>query len=384
MEVHTLPSLASIDAREWNRIAGDNPFLRHEFLYALERTGCVGPGTGWEPAYVVARRRADGALLGAVPLYVKEHSYGEYVFDWAWADAYRRHGRAYYPKLVAAVPFTPVAGPRLLVAPEADRRVVAERLIEGVRAAADAVRASSVHWLFHSPEEREILGASGHLARVGCQFHWSNPGYRDFSDFLASFTSHKRNNVKRERRQVREAGVRCEVVPGTAVTAALWSTLYRFYRATVRAHGGIAYLTRDFFFALGEIMASQVVLVVARRGERIAGAALCLRNAHTLYGRYWGGERDIPCLHFETCYYAPIEYCIAEGIRRYEAGAQGEHKLARGFTPTPTHSSHWLRDPAFHRAVGEFLAAEQEHVGYYMDELNEHAPYRRSPMPGSR
>lgn len=386
MYLRILDDLGTICADRWNQVAGENPFLRHEFLRALEGTGCVGAGTGWEPSHVVlyADDRGLGNLVGAIPLYLKYHSYGEYVFDWSWADAYTRRGCAYYPKLVAAIPFTPAGGRRLLIGDNVDRARVTDQLIAGARAVADRHRASSLHWLFHTAAESEELAAHDMLSRVGCQFHWSNPGYRDFEDFLGTFKSDKRNNIRRERRRVRDAGVHLEILPGEAVTSELWDSFYRFYRATIRAHGGIPYLRREFFHTIGQTMAAFIRLVVARRQRECVAMALCLRDAHTLYGRYWGGQPDIRDLHFETCYYAPIEYCIAHGIRRYEAGAQGEHKIARGFAPVQTHSSHWLRDGRFRRAVADFLTREQNHVGYYMDELNEHSPFRRADMPPLR
>ena len=383
MHLSILQSLAEVSAEQWNRAAGEHPFLRHEFLHALERTGCVGADSGWEPSHLVLHEGElpGGRVLGAVPLYRKDHSYGEYVFDWAWADAYARYGRSYYPKLVAAVPFTPATGARLLVSPETAGADIARRLIDGALELTRRTRASSLHWLFPTRAETELLGGRGLLQRTGCQFHWSNPGYRDFEDFLATFASQKRYNLRRERRQVREAGVALEPLEGSAVSTALWDTFYRFYRATVRTHGGIAYLTREFFHALGDAMGSRTVLFVARRGREIVGMALALRGADTLYGRYWGGRPDIPGLHFETCYYAPIEYCIGAGLARYEAGAQGGHKIARGFVPTPTYSAHWLRDPEFRQAVAAYLERERDHIGATIDELNEHLPFRRGEGP---
>jgi uncharacterized protein len=380
MHVSVLENLTPVSPDEWNRVAGTNPFLRYEFLAALERSGCVGGESGWQPCYVIVRAdaAAGGALLGAVPLYLKYHSYGEYVFDWSWADAYTRSGRAYYPKLVAAVPFTPATGRRLLVAPDADCARVEEALMAAARAVADRHDASSLHWLFHTTEESARLAIDGALARVGCQFHWSNPGFRDFEDYLGTFKSDKRNSIRRERRRVRDAGVSLDVLPATAISGTRWDTFYRCYRTTIRAHGGVPYLTREFFHLLAETMPDAVQLIVARRGRDDVAMALCLRDAQTLYGRYWGGRPDIRDLHFETCYYTPIEYCIAHGIMRYEAGAQGEHKLARGFVPVRTYSSHWLRDVRFRRAVADFLSRERHHVGDYMDELNEHSPFRRA------
>lgn len=378
MHTTVLNGLKTVPADQWNRLAGDNPFLQHEFLLALEQTGCVGTGTGWEPCHVVVSSASGGrgALLGAVPLYVKYHSYGEYVFDWAWAGAYERSGRDYYPKLVAAIPFTPATGRRLLLAETGDAAETSRRLIDGARELAEQLGASSLHWLFPTASEMDVLRGNGFLARAGCQFHWTNAGYGDFEEFLGSFTSHKRNNVRRERRRVREAGVTLEVLTGDAITSEWWDVFYRFYRSTIRQHGAIAYLTREFFHTLGAKLPQHTVLVIAKQGREPVGAAFGLRNAHTYYGRYWGGQPDIPGLHFETCYYTPIEYCIAEGIQHYEAGAQGEHKLARGFVPQPTYSAHWLRDPMLRNAVADFLRREENHVAMYMDELNEHAPFR--------
>ncbi len=376
MRVTALPNLESVPPDQWNLLAGDDPFLQHEFLLALERAGCVGGDSGWEPRHIALHAEGSSRLIGAVPLYLKHHSYGEYVFDWAWADAYVRSGREYYPKLVAAVPFTPATGKRLLVA-DTDRDEVAALLIEATREVADATGASSLHWLFPAATDLDLLTKHDLLARTGCQFHWSNPGYSDFEDFLSGMTAHKRYNIRRERRRVREADVTAEVLQGAAISSELWDVCYRFYRATIRAHGGIAYLTREFFHMIGETMANHTVLVVARQKREYVGMAFGLRNAHTYYGRYWGGRPDIPGLHFETCYYAPIEYCIAQRIGRYEAGAQGAHKLARGFVPTPTYSAHWLRDPMLRRAVADFLKREHGSVGQYMDELSEHSPFRR-------
>ncbi len=387
MHVSTIGSLTELNpagnhsaAKEWNRlIEGDNPFVRYEFLAALERTGCVNGKTGWTPQYLVvhADGPGQGKLLGAVPLYLKYHSYGEYVFDWAWANAYARAGYEYYPKLVAAAPFTPATGPRLLLASGRDEEKIADLLIQGALAAAQNTRVSSLHWLFTNDADTRRLEAHGMMRRVGCQFHWLNPGYRDFEDFLSSFTAHKRKKIKRERRYVAEAGIVMEALPGAAVTSAQWDIFYEFYHATIRAHGAIPYLTRDFFHILGNTMPDKLLLVFARHDKNYVAGAIYFRSNDALYGRYWGSLKDFHSLHFETCYYTAIEYCIAHGLKRFEAGAQGEHKLARGFVPTVTYSAHWLRHPQFSRAVADFLAREQNGIEYYMDELNEHSPFKK-------
>ena len=378
MHLRILNSLSEIAAADWNRLTdGTNPFVRHEFLYTLERAGCIGTGTGWTPQHLLVTDRPGGNALGAVPLYLKDHSYGEYVFDWAWANAYARAGLEYYPKLVAAVPFTPASGPRLLIAPQADRAAVANALIEAALTHAQQLRASSLHWLFTTESETQLLERHGLLRRSGFQFHWSNPGYRDFEDFLASFTADKRKKVRRERRAVREAGVTVEMRDGLALDASDWDRFHEFYHATVRAHGAIPYLTPAFFRMIGETMPQSALLALARRGSTTIGGALFFRGRDTLYGRYWGGTEHVPSLHFEVCYYVAIEYCIAHGLKRFEAGAQGEHKLARGFVPTPTYSAHWLAHPQFARAVADFLAREHGSLEYAMHELNERAPFKQ-------
>jgi predicted N-acyltransferase len=378
MPLEILDSINRVAAADWDRLVGaDYPFARHAFLRALEETGCVGESTGWRPRHLLWRG-PDGRLAGASPCYLKSHSYGEYVFDWAWAEAYRRAGRSYYPKLVIAVPFTPATGPRLLLAPGADHDRVRYALIEGALALARAESASSVHWLFPTEDEARALEAAGMLRRRGVQFHWENRGWRDFEDFLAAFTAAKRKKIRQERRYVREAGVTMRILTGAEIDAAHWDAFYEFYTATIQAHGSIPYLTREFFHRLGEVMPEAVVLVLAARAGRYVGGALCLRGQRTLYGRYWGALEPIGGLHFETCYYTPLEYCLANGLARYEAGAQGEHKLARGFLPAETHSAHWLSEPAFRRAVADYLARERHVVEDYHRTLREaHAPFKR-------
>lgn len=380
MHVSVVDSLEKIPASDWNALAGgDNPFLRHEFLAALEASGCVSAKTGWIPRHLVAHADGPlkGRLIGAVPMYLKNHSYGEYVFDWAWANAYERAGHHYYPKLVVSVPFTPVTGVRLLAAADADTATIKNRLIETARECMQVYAASSLHWLFLNERDASLLEASGHMLRTGFQFHWDNPGYRDFDDFLSTFTAQKRKKIKRERRYVQEAGITMEILAGTSIGTGHWDIFYEFYHSTIRVHGAIPYLSREFFHRLGDAMRDHVVLVFARRGAEYVAGALNLRGADTLYGRYWGSRGQFHGLHFETCYYTAIEYCIAQGLRRFEAGAQGEHKLARGFTPTVTRSTHRLAHPQFSRAVADYLARERLDVASYVDELNEHVPFKK-------
>lgn len=378
MHLRVLPDLAAVPSREWNALdLGTNPFVQYEFLRALEETGCVGDVSGWIPQHLALYDDASGeSLIGAVPLYLKAHSYGEYVFDWAWASAYARAGLPYYPKLVAAVPFTPATGPRLLVRPGADRSAVAGQLLDGALALARDIGASSLHWLFPTEAESDFLSTRGLLKRTGCQFHWSNRGYRDFDDFLSGFTAHKRKKIRQERRYVREAGVTLRIISGHEARARDWDALYRFYRTTIARYQGVPYLTPAFFHAFGERLADRIVLVLAEQAGTCIAAAVNLRGGDTLYGRYWGGRPGVNGLHFETCYYAGIEYCIGQDLKRYEAGAQGEHKLARGFEPVRTYSAHWLAHPRFSDAVADFLSREQAAIAEHMDELREHLPFR--------
>lgn len=384
MKIRHHTSFASINAADWNALHGTaNPFLRHEFLLALEASGSTVPATGWAPVPLTVES-GSGTVLGAVPLYIKRHSYGELVYDFAWAQAYARAGLPYYPKLVAGVPMSPVAGPRLLVRPAADRAAVVDALLRGTRALADEIGASSLHWLFTDETDTALLKAHGYLHRTSYQFHWLNPGYSDFDEFLGGFTAEKRKKLRRERRHVRDAGVVTTIQHGTETSAVQWDRFYEFYAGNIERHGGMLHLTRDFFHRLGQTLPEAVVLAWAMRGSEPVGAALNLRGPNALYGRYWGGLEDIHSLHFETCYYTPIEYCIAERLQRFEGGAGGEHKLSRGFLPVTTHSVHWLRHPQFASAIAEYLARERHGVEHYMDELNEHAPYKETRVTARR
>jgi predicted N-acyltransferase len=370
LSVRIIEDMGEVTAGEWNALAGNHPFLRHEFFSALHETGCASARTGWTPRFVTLW--AGERLRGALPLYLKSHSYGEYVFDWAWAEAYERHGLAYYPKLLSAVPFSPVSGARLLGADRATR----ERLIA---AALDLARGcSSLHVLFPPEGEARELERAGLVLRRGVQFHWANADYASFDGFLATLTHDKRKKIRQDRRRVRDAGVSFRWKTGTDITREDWKFFVRCYNLTYRAHRSSPYLSLAFFTRLGETLPDHLLLVVAEREGKPIAAALDVFTPEALFGRYWGAIEHVPCLHFEACYYQGLEFCIERGIRAFEGGAQGEHKLARGFLPEPTWSAHWLRHPQFADAVEKFLARETAGVARYIDELAEHSPFKEA------
>jgi hypothetical protein len=373
-DLRIVESLEPVDERQWNALAGDNPTLAYAFLDSLHRTGCATEATGWAPRYLTLW---DGAVLaGAVPLYVKTHSYGEYVFDWAWAEAYERHGLAYYPKLLAAVPFTPATGARLLARDAQARATLAGSLV----ATAKGSKVSSLHILFPDDADAEALRGEGLLERRGVQFHWRNEAYASFDEFLARLSRDKRKKIRQDRRHVLDAGVGLRRVTGRDATAADWDFFTACYRRTYRAHRSTPYLNRAFFGMVAERMPDNLLLVIAERDGQPIAAALDLFSSDTLYGRYWGAMEQVPGLHFEACYYQAIEFAIERGIARFEGGAQGEQtKHARGFLPHPTRSFHWLAHPAFNRAIDEYLEREGEHIEAYVDELTERSPFRRAP-----
>ena len=374
--VRIVESLAEVPAAAWDACAGsDNPFLSHAFLEALEASGSATAKTGWLPQHVLVED-ADGHLLAAAPLYLKSHSQGEYVFDHGWAQAYERAGGSYYPKLQAAVPFTPVTGPRLLVRPDAPPDTMAT-LIAALIEVARAHKVSSLHVTFPTRGEWEQLGAAGFLQRSGQQYHWENRGYASFEDFLAALNSRKRKQIRRERRDALTKGLEIETLTGSALEPRHWDAFYRFYRATTDHRWGGAYLTRGFFDLLHQRLADRVVLVMAREGKRYVAGALNLLGSDTLFGRNWGTIGDYPFLHFEVCYYRAIDFAIERGLARVEAGAQGTHKIQRGYLPTPTYSAHWVRDRGFARAVEDFLKRERAAVAAEMEELTQElSPFR--------
>jgi predicted N-acyltransferase len=370
--VRIVESLAEIAAPAWNRLAGDSPFLKHAFLHALHETGCASPETGWTPQYVTLWE--GQTLAGAMPLYLKSHSYGEYVFDWSWAEAYHQHGLRYYPKLLCAVPFTPATGPRLL----ADSREHRRMLLDAAFDLAARSRASSLHVLFPPPDQAEELERTGLMLRSSVQFHWENRGYPDFDAFLGGMNHDKRKKIKQERRRVRDAGITFRRLSGQEATEADWDFFARCYNRTYREHYSTPYLNRRFFGRLAESMPENLLLIIGDRAGKPIASALNIHNDQVLYGRYWGSTEFHSGLHFETCYYQAIEFCVAQGIRQFEGGAQGEHKLARGLLPVRTVSAHWLAHPQFARAVDQFLKREARGMGTYLDELNEHTPFKES------
>lgn len=371
MQLRVLASLAEVDPDQWNRLAGGSPALQHAFLHALHESGCAAPETGWTPRYLTAWQ--EGVLVGAIPAYEKTHSYGEFVFDWSWAEAYQRAGRRYYPKLLVAVPFTPIPGPRILARDPAVRSA----LVQGLEALREALDASSVHVLFPQESDWPDLLAAGLHLREGVQFHWHNAGYADFEAFLATLNHDKRKKIKQERRRIAEAGVTFAWRVGKEIREDDWLFFERCYRNTYREHRSTPYLNREFFFRLGRDMGEQVCLIMALGDGQPIACALNLWGEGRAYGRYWGALAYVPGLHFETCYYQSIAFCIARGIAVFEGGAQGEHKLARGLMPVRTVSLHRMADGGFAEAIQRFLARESLGIAHYRQELEEHAPYRQ-------
>jgi predicted N-acyltransferase len=367
-------ALASIPAPGWDALATGQPLLSHAFLLALERTGCAAPATGWTPRLLTAWH--GDRLVGALPLYAKTHSYGEYVFDWSWADAYRRHGRRYYPKLVCAIPFTPAPGARLLSSQQGVRAALVGHALQGVLGADPAY--SSLHVLFATADEARECAARGMILRCGVQFHWENPGYASFDDFLAAFNHDKRKKVRQDRRKLASTGVTFTRTTGAAITASDWDFFHRCYRNTYTAHGSTPYLSRPFFHEIGTSMPQHLLLVQGWRDGRRVCAALDVFDGSTMWGRYWGATEYIPGLHFEACYYQAIEFCIERGLARFEGGAQGVHKLARGLMPVTTWSAHAIGDRDFRRAIADFCARERMQVARSVEELESSSPFREN------
>lgn len=382
LTLRTVTDLTQVDAASWDALGhGGSPFLEHGFLRALERSRSVGRGSGWQPVYLLVEGPPPAAagpppLLGAVAAYIKTHSYGEYIFDWAWARGSAQAGISYYPKLVLAAPMTPATGPRLLSAPGAPREAVVDLLLAGARAVADAAGCASIHALFCTAEEQQELRARGYLPRASFQYHWRDGGYRSYDDFLAALTSRKRKQLRKERERALAQIDHVDWRSGDQLDPDDLAAIDRFYRRTTEDHGGADYLRPGFFAALAEEAPHRLRFARARRGDATVAGALFLETERALYGRYWGADLDAAFLHFELAYYAGIERCITRQIPLFEAGAQGEHKLLRGFLPAPTYSAHWLRHPGLHSAVARFVEEEAVAVARTMEQLHEASPYR--------
>ena len=389
LSVRLVDAIDEIQASDWDAcaqpdLAMANPFVSHAFLTALEASGSVSGEAGWLPRHLIVED-SEGRLLGCAPTYVKNHSHGEYVFDWAWADAFERAGGNYYPKLQVAVPFSPVTGPRLLVRPSAETasRDIARTMIAALETIAERLNVSSVHATFTTKDEFALFERQGWIPRLGLQFHWQNQGYQNFDEFLASLQSRKRKAIKKERREVAAQGIEVACYNGDDIKSEHWDDFYRFYVTTYDRKWGYPYLTRTFFDLLHETMRDRVALVIARKdGDAVAGA-INMVGGEGLFGRNWGCDADFKFLHFEACYYQAIDFAIERGLTRVEAGTKGLHKLQRGYLPTPTYSAHWIRHDGFRDAVADFCTAERRELTTEMDLLAGQLPYRREDGGGA-
>ncbi|MGW8228613.1 MAG: GNAT family N-acetyltransferase [Gammaproteobacteria bacterium] len=376
MQLSIIGSLTEVTAEEWNALVHvDNPFARHEFLIAMERHDAVGQTFGWYPQYLLAHD--NDKLVGAAPMYLKDNSYGELVFDWTWADAYQRSGVAYYPKLVVAIPYTPATGQRLLVHPTSDYQTVAQLMITAATEHARNLHVSTLHWLFTNEQDTALFkNQPDYLLRLGCQFHWHNKGYQSFEDYLSHFSSSKRKKIRQERRRVKDQAITLEVLHGDEASEAQWQIYHRFYNSTFDRKYGYATFSQGFFQEIAETMPRNIVLVLAKHQDEYVAGAFNVRGSETLYGRHWGCSHDFHSLHFEACYYQGLEYCINNGLQRFEPGAQGEHKIARGFLPAKTWSAHWIADERFKTPIQQFVTHELKGMEHYIAELQEHSPFK--------
>ncbi|HSB96917.1 MAG TPA: GNAT family N-acetyltransferase [Spongiibacteraceae bacterium] len=377
MKIELIDSLAHVAPAEWNEITGiDYPFTRHEFLFALEDSGAANADSGWQASHVLVRRNNN--LIAVMPLYEKNHSYGEYVFDWSWADAYRRYGYNYYPKLICAIPFTPSTGPRLCIRAGENYAEIATAVIEFLKQKIGRSAYSSLHILFPQQAETAALGACGLSERSGVQYHWRNDNYADFDAFLATFNSRKRKGLRRERERVAAQGLTLRVLEGEQISVRDWELFHHFYQMTyAKRSGHRGYLNAKFFRLIGAQLKEHIVLTFAELGDKTVAGALYFRDSQTLYGRYWGCLHEFDGLHFEACYYQGIEYCIRNGLQRFDPGAQGEHKIQRGFAPVATRSYHWIENPQFRAAIDNFLTAESTDLERYIEEASTLLPFRK-------
>jgi predicted N-acyltransferase len=394
-EINFVDSITEIGAEAWNQVTGtDNPFTRYEFLHALEETGCTTAATGWAPHHVAVyspaeplseraqekdekARRTDKTLVAVMPLYLKTNSYGEYVFDWSWAHAYQNHGYEYYPKFVSAIPFTPSVGNRLCVSEPAVRARISEVVRNKVIEKAEAIAASSWHILFPQQQEHDDFERLGISSRIASQFHWYNKGYTSFDDFLNSLNSRKRKSIRKERQRVRDQGISFKITEGGKIAQQQWQNFYSFYQSTYAMRGMQGYLNQEFFQTLSITMPEQLFMISAMQDRREIAAALFFKSSDKLFGRYWGSARDEQFLHFETCYYQGQGYCIEHGLSSFDSGAQGEHKIQRGFEPIITYSNHWLANQGFAAAIENFLQEEREHIKSYMLQARALLPYKK-------
>ncbi len=376
MNIQTLNSINDIAADEWDGLNMDgNPFTCHAFLSAAENHGATIASMGWYPCHMLLREQS-GTLLGALPVFLRTHSFGDFSHDWPWASAYDRLGLQYYPKLVSGNPYTPTSGVRFLVAQDADREIVVKMLLKAVLQQVKTLHASCWQCLYLQSDDLVSLKQAGLLIRQGTQFHWHNRGYRHFEDFLATFSADKRKKAKRERRRIVEQGLTIMVRHGDEIEPALWSSIHAHYRETFLRYGNHPAFSRDFFVEIGAALQQRLVLFLAFDGDKHVATAICYRDRETLYGRHWGADTNYHSLHFELCFYQGIDYCIGQGLQRFEPGAQGEHKLSRGFEPADTWSAFWIEEERMRAPIADFLQRESQAVACYQDEMNEHSPFK--------
>ncbi|VAW96016.1 FIG110192: hypothetical protein [hydrothermal vent metagenome] len=375
IDVSIIGAISEVTTDEWNALVDkDNPFACYEFLNALEQHDCVGQTYGWLPQHIIVRE--NGKLIGASPMYLKNNSYGEFVFDWAWADAYHRSGIEYYPKLVTSIPYTPATGQRFLIKDKQHHSEISQLIIHAGLQHAKAVGVSSVHWLFTNEKDTQELEAQNLMLRLGCQFHWQNKSYINFDHYLSFFNSKNRKKIKRERKQVQQQAIEIEIKTGHEMSDSLWKIFHDFYISTIDKKSGMATLTLEFFKSIGTSMPDSVLVLFAKHDEKYVASAFCIRGKNTLFGRHWGCNTKFNSLHFELCYYQGLEYCINNGLKRFEPGAQGEHKIYRGFLPTETWSAHWIAHPEFNTMIRKHVQHEREGMQYYIQDMHSHSPFK--------
>ena len=379
MDIIVHQSIAEIDSDQWNRMLNsNNPFMRYEFLYGLEHCGCVSELSGWQPSHIaIYNDTSQNKLLAAMPCYIKKHSYGEYIFDWSWADAHHRHGFEYYPKLSNAIPFTPATGERWLCDKQSNQDQLTKQLFEKALSITKEKGLSSFHSLFLTKQQKDNIDEEQFLHRHSTQFHWQNKSYQNFDDFLSLMSSKKRKNIKRERRRVEESEITFKWLTGEELTPEHANTMYQFYARTIAYYGAQSYLNKRFYEYLSNDFKHQTLFLFAYHKDQIIAGGLYFKSKDTLYGRYWGALANFHSVHFETCYYQAIEWCIKNGYTRFEAGAQGEHKLARGLEPNTTYSTHWIKHPEFQQAIGKFIEDEQQHIEDYSQSMQSHSPFKK-------